>query len=176
LPAALGTALPTNAGSRHFRAINTQWITMMSDDAMKTLFARAVTQARKGMEEGGIPIGAVLVENGLVISEGYNRRVQMGDPIAHGEMDCLRQGGRRRSYRNTILLTTLSPCMMCSGTIVQFGIPKVIIGENLTFGGNEDFLRTRGVGVTVLNDAECQQMMKDFIAAHPDVWKEDIGE
>jgi creatinine deaminase len=152
-----------------------QRIMKMSDEALKVHFARAVSQAQKGLAEGGIPIGAVLVESGAVVAEGHNRRVQMGDPIAHGEMDCLRQAGRRRSYRNTILMTTLSPCMMCSGTIVQFGIPKVIVGENRTFGGNEDFLRQRGVDVLVLDDAECMQMMRDFIAAHPNVWKEDIG-
>jgi cytosine/creatinine deaminase len=147
----------------------------MSDGTIKALFARAVLQARTGLEEGGIPIGAVLVENGAIVAEGYNRRVQQGDPIAHGEMDCLRQAGRRPSYRNTILMTTLSPCMMCSGTIVQFGIPKLIIGENRTFGGNEDFLRARGVDIVILDDAECLQMMRDFVAAHPDIWREDIA-
>jgi cytosine/creatinine deaminase len=147
----------------------------MTDDAVKAQFARAISQARTGLEEGGIPIGAILVEHGVVVAEGHNRRVQLGDPIAHGEMDCLRQAGRRTSYRNTILMTTLSPCMMCSGTIVQFGIPKVIIGENRTFGGNEDFLRACGVSVTILDDADCVQMMRDFIAAHPDIWREDIA-
>jgi creatinine deaminase len=147
----------------------------MSDEAMKAMFARAIAQASTGFDEGGIPIGAVLVENGAIVAEGHNRRVQHGDPIAHGEMDCLRQAGRRRSYRDTILMTTLSPCMMCTGTIVQFGIPKVIIGENRTFGGNEDFLRQRGVEVVLLDDPECVALMRRFIEAHPDIWNEDIA-
>jgi cytosine/creatinine deaminase len=147
----------------------------MSNDATKTLFARAMAQARTGFDEGGIPIGAILVENNAVVAEGRNRRVQHGDPIAHGEMDCLRQAGRRPSYRDTVLMTTLSPCMMCTGTIVQFGIPKVIIGENRTFGGNEDFLRQRGVEVVLLDDPECAALMKQFIDAHPDIWNEDIA-
>jgi cytosine/creatinine deaminase len=147
----------------------------MSDDAITTLFSRAVAQARLGLHEGGIPIGAILVQGGTIIGEGRNRRVQQGDPIAHGEMDCLRQTGRRPNYRDTMLMTTLSPCMMCAGTIVQFGIPKVIIGENRTFGGNEEFLRQRGVEVVVLNDPDCMQMMKAFIEAHPSLWNEDIA-
>jgi cytosine/creatinine deaminase len=147
----------------------------MSDDVTKALFARAIAQARTGLDEGGIPIGAVLVEKGAVVAEGRNRRVQHGDPIAHGEMDCFRQAGRRSTYRNTVLMTTLSPCMMCSGTIVQFGIPKVIIGENRTFGSNEDFLRQRGVEVVLLDDSECVALMRQFIEAHPDIWNEDIA-
>jgi cytosine/creatinine deaminase len=146
----------------------------MSDDVTKALFARAIAQARTSLDEGGLPIGAVLAESGTVVAEGHNRRVQHGDPIAHGEMDCLRQAGRRPSYRNTVLMTTLSPCMMCTGTIVQFRIPKVIIGENRTFGGNEDFLRQRGVEVILLDDPECVALMRRFIEAHPDTWNEDI--
>jgi cytosine deaminase len=147
----------------------------MFDDAIKAAFGRAIAQARKGLQEGGIPIGAVLLEDGAIIAEGRNRRVQEGDPIAHGEMDCLRRAGRRASYRETVLMTTLSPCMMCSGTIIQFGIPRVIIGENRTFGGNEAFLRERGVEVIVLNDPECAQMMTEFVESHPEIWLEDIA-
>jgi cytosine deaminase len=145
------------------------------DDATRLLFAHAVRQARKSLGEGGIPIGAALAEDGRIVAEGHNRRVQQGDPIAHGEMDCLRLAGRRPNYRGTMLMTTLSPCMMCSGTIVQFGIPKVIIGENRNFGGNEDFLRSRGVDVIVLDDPACVEMMQAFITSHPELWNEDIA-
>jgi creatinine deaminase len=154
---------------------NPQGITNMSDETTWFHFSRARAQARLGLGQGGIPIGAVLVEGGVIVAEGYNRRVQEGDPIAHGEMDCLRKAGRRSGYRNTILMTTLSPCMMCAGTIIQFGIPKVIIGENRTFGGNEELLRQRGVEVVVLDDPECLRMMKEFIEAHPEIWREDIA-
>lgn len=136
----------------------------------------AVNEARKSLETGGIPIGAVLVRGNMVIGKGHNQRVQLGDAIAHGEMDCIRNAGRQRTYRDTVLFTTLSPCMMCSGTIVQFGIPRVVIGENSTFGGNEDFLRSRGVEVVVLNDLDCQELMQTYIEQYPEVWKEDIGE
>ena len=132
-------------------------------------------QAEQGLREGGIPIGAVLVRGGHVIGAGRNRRVQKRDPIAHGEMDCLREAGRQISYRDCTLYTTLSPCMMCSGTIVQFGIPRVVIGENATFGGNEDFLRERGVEVVVLHEKACIAMMEQFIAQNPALWNEDIG-
>ena len=135
----------------------------------------AFQEAQASLATGGVPIGSVLVRGDQVIGKGHNQRVQRGDPVAHGEMDCLRNAGRQRSYRDTVLYTTLSPCMMCSGTIVQFGIPRVVIGENETFGGNEDFLRSRGVAVTVLDDPACKQIMRDFIRAHPDIWKEDIG-
>ena len=136
----------------------------------------AIRQAEKSKVEGGIPIGAVLVENNKIIAIGHNRRVQHGDPIAHGEMDCLRNAGRRKSYRNLTLFTTLSPCMMCSGTIVQFKLGKVIIGENTTFGGNEDFLRSHGIDVHVLNDPRCIALMRDFQQNHADLWQEDIAE
>jgi cytosine deaminase len=136
----------------------------------------AIEEAERGFAEGGVPIGAALVEGGAVVATGRNRRVQQGDPIAHGEMDCLRAAGRRRSYRNTTLYTTLSPCMMCAGTIVQFGIPRVVVGENATFGGNEDFLRSRGVEVVVLGDARCEALMRRFMAERPEVWAEDIAE
>jgi cytosine/creatinine deaminase len=113
-----------------------------SADADRRFMCAAIEQAEKSFAEGGVPIGAALIENGVHVATGHNRRVQQGDPIAHGEMDCLRAAGRRRSYRNTTLYTTLSPCMMCAGTIVQFKIPRVVVGENSTFGGNEDFLRS----------------------------------
>ena len=140
------------------------------------LFETALAEAQQGFDEKGIPIGSILVEDGRIVGRGHNKRVQEGDAIAHGEMDCLRQAGRRRSYRNTTLFTTLSPCMMCSGTIVQFKIPRVVIGENQTFGGNEDFLRSRGVEVIVLNDLRCVSLMKRFQDEYPDIWSEDIGE
>jgi cytosine deaminase len=136
----------------------------------------AVAQAAESLAEGGVPVGSALVENGRVIGAGHNRRVQDGDPIAHGEMDCIRSAGRRRSYKGMTLYTTLSPCMMCSGTIVQFGIGRVVIGENQTFGGNEDFLRAHGVEVEVLGDARCKRLMDEFIRRYPQVWAEDIGD
>ncbi len=146
----------------------------MSTD--QTFLCEAITEAEQGFAEGGVPIGAVLVEGGAVVARGHNRRVQQGDPIAHGEMDCLRRAGRRASYRGTTLYTTLSPCMMCAGTIVQFKIPRVVIGENRTFGGNEDFLRSHGVEVLLLDDPRCRDLMLRFQAEHPDVWAEDIAE
>ncbi len=145
----------------------------MADDA--DFMERAYALARDSFEEGGLPIGAVLVRDGRVIGAGHNERIQKGDPIAHGEMACLRDAGRQRSYRDTTLYTTLSPCMMCAGTIVQFGIPRVVIGENRTFGGNEDFLRARGVEVTLLDDPRCKALMKRVIEERPQDWFEDIG-
>lgn len=145
----------------------------MSDSEHMT---KARKEAQKSLDDKGVPVGAVLVRNGAVVASGHNQRVQKGDAIAHGEMDCLRNAGRQRSYKDTTLYTTLSPCMMCSGTIVQFGIPRVVIGENRTFGGNEEFLKSRGVEVVVLDDPECKALMDQFIAKYPQVWKEDIGE
>ncbi|MBS0639268.1 MAG: nucleoside deaminase [Proteobacteria bacterium] len=136
----------------------------------------AFRQAKKSFDEGGLPIGSVLARGATLLAAGHNRRVQQGDPIAHGEMDCIRSAGRLRSYRDLTLYTTLSPCMMCAGTIVQFGIPRVIVGENRTFPGNEDFLRSRGVEVLVLDDARCIDLMQRFQATYPAVWAEDIGE
>jgi cytosine deaminase len=138
--------------------------------------AAAVAEAEQGLAQGGIPIGSVLVEAGRIIARGHNGRVQGGDPIAHGEMDCLRNARRRRHYRGLTLYTTLSPCMMCTGTIIQFKIPRVVIGENRTFGGNEDFLRSRGVEVIVLDDPHCVAMMQAFQRDHAETWLEDIGE
>lgn len=135
----------------------------------------AFEQALKSYNEGGLPIGAVMIENGEVIAAGHNRRVQDGDPMAHGEMDCLRRAGRRARYEGVTMYTTLSPCMMCTGTILQFGIPAVVIGENQNFPGNIDILREQGVEVRVLDSPECVQLMARFIRERPDLWDEDIA-
>jgi cytosine deaminase len=148
---------------------------MDDDQEDRRFLAEALAEARKGLDSGGIPIGAVLVRDGLVLGRGHNRRVQDGDPIAHGEMSCLRDAGRQATYRDTTLYTTLSPCMMCAGTIVQFGIPRIVIGDSTTFPGNEDFLRAHGVTLRVYQDADCIGLMTDFIAAQPALWDEDIG-
>jgi cytosine/creatinine deaminase len=136
----------------------------------------AYDEARAGYDEGGCPIGSVLAQGDRLISRGRNRRVQGGDPIAHGEMDALRKAGRQKSYRKMTLYTSLSPCMMCTGTIIQFGIPRVIVGENRNFGGNEDFLRSKGVEVVIADDPECIALMQRFIAEKPELWNEDIAE
>ena len=142
----------------------------------KQMLRIAYDEAQSGFDEGGCPIGAVLARGGQAVSRGRNQRVQQGDPIAHGEMDALRKAGRQKTYRDTVLYTTLSPCMMCSGTIVQFGIPRVVVGENTTFGGNEDFLRAHGVEVVIADDQECVALMKRFIREKPELWAEDIAE
>jgi cytosine/creatinine deaminase len=144
-----------------------------NDDAQ--FLHAAYEQALKSHNEGGLPIGAVMVENGSIVARGHNRRVQQRDPTAHGEMDCLRNAGRRSRYEGVTLYTTLSPCMMCAGTVVQFGIPRVVIGENRNFPGNIDFLRAHGVDVRLMDDAECVALMKRFISEHPDLWDEDIA-
>ena len=136
----------------------------------------ALQQAEKSFAEGGLPIGAVLVDGDTIIGQGHNQRVQRGDPTAHGEMDCLRAAGRRKSYRHTILYTTLSPCLMCAGTIVQFKIPRVVVGEDRNFAGNVAFLRDHKVEVTVLDSAPCIELMRKFIRLHPEIWNEDIAE
>jgi len=138
----------------------------------------AIAEAQKGMEEGGIPIGAVLVYKGEIIGRGHNRRVQQGSAILHGEMDALENAGRQAAsvYRECTMYTTLSPCSMCSGTMLLYGIPKVVIGENQTFMGEEDLLRERGVEVEVLDDERCVALMRQFIAEKPELWNEDIGE
>ncbi len=144
------------------------------DDA--GFMALALAEAQRGFDEGGVPVGAVLVGvEGRLLGAGHNRRVQDGDPIAHGEMDCLRRVGRMRSYAGTTLYTTLTPCMMCTGTIIQFGISRVVIGENRSFDGNEDFLRSKGVAVTVLDNPACVALMQRFQREKPAVWAEDIG-
>jgi cytosine/creatinine deaminase len=140
------------------------------------VFMRAAyDQALKSYHEGGLPIGAVMVENGAIVAAGHNRRVQDGDPTAHGEMDCLRRAGRRARYAGVTLYTTLSPCMMCAGTVLQFGIPRVIVGEDQSFPGNLDFLREHGVEVVLLTDPECVALMQRFIRERPDLWDEDIA-
>jgi creatinine deaminase len=146
----------------------------MSHDADHV--TRAFELALKSYNEGGCPIGSVIARDGEVLGEGHNQRVQQGDPIAHGEMDALRNAGRQRSYAGTTLYTTLSPCMMCAGTIVQFKIPRVVIAENVNFGGNEEFLRSHGVEVEVVGDARCIALMRRFIAERPELWNEDIAE
>ncbi len=148
----------------------------MLDETDAKFLRIAYEEAKAGFDEGGCPIGSVLAEGNQLIAQGRNQRVQGGDPIAHGEMDCLRKAGRQKSYRKMTLYTSLSPCMMCSGTIVQFDIPRVVVGENVNFGGNEDFLRERGVEVIVVNDEDCIALMKRFIAEKPELWAEDIAE
>ena len=138
----------------------------------------AIEEARRGLAEGGIPIGSVIVHRGSIIGRGHNRRVQKGSPTLHGEIDALENAGRQPAhvYRESVLYTTLSPCAMCSGAILLYGIPRVVVGENQTFMGEEDLLRSRGVDVQVLQDTACMQLMKDFIARRPELWNEDIGE
>jgi cytosine deaminase len=136
----------------------------------------ALEEAHRGYDEDGVPVGSVLVENRRIVAQGHNRRVQEGDPIAHGEMDCLRRAGRRPNYRNTVLYTTLSPCMMCAGTILQFGIPRVVVGERSNFEGYCDFLAERGVDVVLLDDPDCIDLMARFIRERPELWNEDIAE
>ncbi len=149
---------------------------MRLTDIDRRMLRIAYEEALAGFEEGGCPIGSVLARGDTVVARGRNRRVQNGDPIAHGEMDALRRAGRQRTYRDTTLYTSLSPCMMCSGAIVQFGIPRVVIAENTTFGGNEDFLRERGVEVVVADDPACMALMTRFIEEQPGLWAEDIAE
>ncbi|MEO0919032.1 MAG: nucleoside deaminase [Pseudomonadota bacterium] len=136
----------------------------------------AYEEAKGGYDEGGCPIGSVLARGDTLVSQGRNQRVQKGDPIAHGEMDALRKAGRQKTYKDTTLYTSLSPCMMCTGTIIQFGIPRVVIGENTTFGGNEDLLRERGVEVIIADDPDCIALMMKFIEEKPELWNEDIAE
>jgi cytosine deaminase len=133
-------------------------------------------QALKSYDEGGLPIGSVLTRGDAIVAVGHNRRVQQGNPILHGEMDCLQNAGRQTSYRDCTLYTSLSPCMMCSGTIVQFKIPRVVICENRNFGGNEQFLRDHGVAVEIVDDARCIDLMARFIAENGALWAEDIAD
>lgn len=147
----------------------------MSHDSF---LAAAIAEARKGLSVGGIPIGSVLVIDGEIAGRGHNQRVQKGSSILHAEMDCLENAGRLTAadYRRATLYSTLSPCDMCSGTVLLYGIPTVVVGENRTFRGPEDYLRSRGVDVLVLDHPECKEMMDDFIEVRPDLWNEDIGE
>ena len=144
---------------------------------MDEFLESAISEAAVGLAEGGIPIGSVLVHEGQIIGRGHNRRVQYGSAILHGEMDALENAGRRPAgvYARSVLYTTLSPCAMCSGAILLYRIPRVVVGENVTFRGEEDLLRARGVGVEVLQDSRCTEMMRRFIREHPTIWNEDIG-
>ncbi len=138
----------------------------------------AIEQAKKSLAEGGIPIGSVLVINGEIVGRGHNQRVQKGSCVLHAEMDCLENAGRltAKEYQSAVLYSTLSPCDMCSGTVLLYGIPKVVVGENRTFQGPEGYVKSRGVELIVQDNAECVQLMQDFIAAKPQLWNEDIGE
>jgi len=145
---------------------------------MDEFMQMAIAEARLGLAEGGIPIGSVLVIDGRVVGRGHNRRVQKGSAILHAEMDCLENAGRLRpaDYRRAVLYSTLSPCDMCSGTALLYRIPKIVIGENRTFRGPEDYVRSRGVELEVVDSEECVALMEQFIAEHPELWYEDIGE
>jgi len=145
---------------------------------MDQFLALAIEEARQGLAEGGIPIGSVLVVGGQVVGRGHNRRVQRGSAILHAEMDCLENAGRLKpaDYRQSVLYSTLSPCDMCSGTALLYRIPKIVIGENRTFRGPEDYTRSRGIELEVVDSEECYQLMQDFIKARPELWNEDIGE
>ena len=145
---------------------------------MDPFLQAAIEEAEAGYAEGGIPIGSVLVHDGRIIGRGHNRRVQRGSATLHGEMDALENAGRHpaRVYRESTIYTTLSPCSMCSGAILLYGIPRVVIGENRTFMGEEELLRSRGVQLTVVDDARCLELMREFITRHPALWNEDIGE
>jgi len=142
---------------------------------MDPFLEAAIEEARKGLSEGGIPIGSVLVKNNEIIGRGHNQRVQKDDPMTHAETDCLRNAGRIGSYQGTTLYSTLMPCYMCAGTVVQFGIKRVIVGESKTFTGAPELMRAHGVEVIDLADTQCIQMMKKFIAEKPELWNEDIG-
>jgi cytosine/creatinine deaminase len=149
----------------------------MSEDLQldSELMALALAQARASLEAGGVPVGAVLAAGGTVIAAGHNERVQQGDPVAHGEISALRNAGRRASYADTTLYTTLSPCQMCTGAILLFQIPRVVVGEARTFKGDLGFLRERGVEITLLDDPACVAAMEEFQTRYPQVWSEDIG-
>ncbi len=144
---------------------------------MDEFLAAAMDEARKGLAAGGIPIGSVLVIDGRIVGRGHNQRMQKGGPVLHAEMDCLENAGRLTTadYKNAVLYSTLSPCDMCSGAILLYGIPKVVVSENQSFQGPEDYLRSRGVELEILDDEECRQLMRDFIASNPALWSEDIG-
>ncbi len=145
---------------------------------MDAFFEAAIEEAKRGMDEGGIPIGSVIVIDGQIVGRGHNQRVQKGSAVLHAEMDCLENAGRIKAsdYRRATLYSTLSPCDMCSGAVLLYGIPKVVIGENRTFCGPEDYLRSRGVEVVVVDSLECLQLMETFINNNPELWNEDIGE
>ena len=144
---------------------------------MDAFLQAAIEEARQGLAEAGIPIGSVLVIDGRIVGRGHNRRVQKGSAILHAEMDCLEAAGRLTAadYRRATLYSTLSPCDMCSGATLLYGIPRIVIGENRTFRGPEDYVRSRGVELTIIDDVECVRLMREFIAARPELWNEDIG-
>lgn len=144
---------------------------------MDPFLRAAIDEARQGLAEGGIPIGSVLVIDGTIVGRGHNRRVQQGSAILHAEMDCIERAGRRTGadYRRSTLYSTLSPCDMCSGTALLYGIPRIVIGENRTFRGPEDYVRSRGVQLEIVDDDECIRLMRAFIDARPELWNEDIG-
>ena len=144
---------------------------------MDKYLSAAIEEARKGLAAGGIPIGSVLVIDGEIVGRGHNQRIKKGSSVLHAEMDCLENAGRLTAsdYRNAVLYSTLSPCDMCSGAILLYDIPKIVVGENRTFQGPEDYLRSRGVELEILDDEECREMMRDFIATNSSLWNEDIG-
>jgi len=145
---------------------------------MDDFLSAAVAEARKGQAAGGIPIGSVLAIDGQIVARGHNQRIQKGSSVLHAEMDCLENAGRQGAshYHKAVLYTTLSPCDMCSGAILLYGIPRVVVGENRTFQGPENYLRSRGVSLEIVDDDECRQIMREFIADNPELWNEDIGE
>jgi cytosine deaminase len=157
-------------------------VTPQERQAMDPFLRAAIDEAKQGLSEGGLPIGSVLVRGGEIIGRGHNRRVQNGDPMAHAEIDCLTRAGRQKTYADTVLYSTLMPCYLCTGAVIQFGVPKVIVGESVNFPGGEGkwgkspvFMRANGVEVIDLHDAECIEMMAKFIREHPELWNEDIG-
>ena len=150
----------------------------MDEEKIRRYMTVAIEEAKQGLAEGGIPIGAVLVIDDKIVGKGHNQRMQKGSAVLHAEIDCLENAGRltANEYRKSVLFSTLSPCDMCSGAVLLYGIPKIIVGENRTFQGPEQYVRDRGVDVTILNDLECIEMMEKFIEDNPTLWNEDIGE
>jgi creatinine deaminase len=160
----------------YFPKINNIIFDKKYEEIMDKYMEAAIEQAKKGLNEGGIPIGSILAKDGNIIGRGYNKRVQQNNPMLHAEIDCLINAGRIGSYKNCILYSTLMPCYLCAGAVVQFGIKKVIVGESKTFTGAVNFMKQKGVKVTDLNNEECVAMMREFISANPKLWYEDIGE
>ncbi len=148
----------------------------MNNNQPDEFMQAAIAEAKQGLNEGGIPIGSVIVRDGKIVGRGHNRRVQHNDPMAHAEIDCLQNAGRIGNYKDTTLYSTLMPCYLCAGAVVQFGIKKVIVGENKTFDGAEEFMKQHGVEIVNLQNEECINMMENFIEAKPELWNEDIGE
>ena len=149
--------------------------TVRQEISMDPFLRAAIEEARQGLKEGGLPIGSVLVRDGKIVAAGHNRRVQKGDPMAHAEIDCLSCAGRQKTYRDTVLYSTLMPCYLCSGAVVQFGIPKVVVGESVNFPGGPEFMKQHGANVIDLHNTECIEMMRNFIQHYPELWNEDIG-